>query len=71
MNQTLGIKYLYRAHDMTTLILWRQYLERLADTQLVRSMAGVGIKFVLKEDTILNCESGMYDKTRINPGAIA
>ncbi len=68
LNQSLGIKYFYTHHDMTTLSLWEQYFERLADTQLVRSMSGVSIRFVLKEDTILNCESGIYDKTKIRSG---
>ncbi len=65
LNDTLGIRYLYDHHDMDNLFLWEMYFSRLADTKYVKSMRGVSLRFVVKEDSIINCESGMYDRIAV------
>ena len=65
-NNTLAMRALYYNHDMTNPELWLEYFDSLASSQFAKSMKAVSLKFVLKEDTLINTENRMYERVSLS-----
>ena len=56
----------FNRHDMATVENWREYFQAIATTQFIQSMPTVTLRFLLKEQTLINAEGTVYHNTTWN-----